>query len=85
MVLTDGGVIHGYHLPPSLQVPVTGEVSGEGPQETRVTAVEYEMIVEALKLHHGNGNISAAATQLGLTRRMLTLRMRRYKLDYKTF
>jgi Nif-specific regulatory protein len=83
MVLADGGVIHGYHLPPSLQAPVIGEVSGEGPLETRVTAVEYEMIVEALKLHHGN--VSAAATQLGLTRRMLTLRMRRYKLDYKTF
>ncbi|MDR0702996.1 MAG: hypothetical protein LBF61_11485 [Azoarcus sp.] len=31
------------------------------------------------------GNVSAAATQLGLTRRMLTLRMRRYKLDYKAF
>jgi transcriptional regulator with GAF, ATPase, and Fis domain len=42
-----------------------------------------EMIVEALKLHHGS--VSAAAVQLGLTRRMLTLRMQRYKLDYKDF
>ncbi|MDR1662067.1 MAG: sigma 54-interacting transcriptional regulator, partial [Azoarcus sp.] len=83
MVLADGGAIHGYHLPPSLQAPVIGEVSKEGQLEARVTAVEYEMIVEALKLHHGN--VSAAAGQLGLTRRMLTLRMRRYKLDYKTF
>ncbi|MDR2031943.1 MAG: hypothetical protein LBP86_06770, partial [Azoarcus sp.] len=33
--------------------------------------------------HHGN--VSAAATQLGLTRRALALRMRRYKLDYRTF
>ncbi|MDR2452557.1 MAG: sigma 54-interacting transcriptional regulator [Candidatus Accumulibacter sp.] len=83
MVLADGGVIHGYHLPPSLQAPVIGEVTKAGQLEARMSAIEYEMIVEALKLHHGN--ISAAATQLGLTRRMLTLRMRRYKLDYKTF
>jgi len=83
MLLAEGGVIHGYNLPPSLQTPVIGEVSAEGPLEARVSAIEFEMIVEALKLHHGN--VSAAALQLGLTRRMLTLRMTRYKLDYKTF
>ncbi|MBK1614291.1 sigma-54-dependent Fis family transcriptional regulator [Rubrivivax gelatinosus] len=83
MLLAEGGVIHGYNLPPSLQTPVIGEVSADGPLEARVTAIEFEMIVEALKLHHGNA--SAAAVQLGLTRRMLGLRMRRYKLDYKDF
>ncbi|MGC4076140.1 MAG: sigma 54-interacting transcriptional regulator [Rubrivivax sp.] len=83
MLLAEDGVIHGYNLPPSLQTPVIGEVAADGPLEARVSAVEFEMIVEALKLHHGN--TSAAAQQLGLTRRMLGLRMRRYKLDYKDF
>jgi Nif-specific regulatory protein len=83
MLLAEGGVIHGYNLPPSLQTPLIGEVSAEGPLEARVSAIEFEMIVEALKLHHGN--MSAAANQLGLTRRMLTLRMQRFKLNYKEF
>jgi Nif-specific regulatory protein len=83
MLLAEGGVIHGYNLPPSLQTPVLEEVSAKGLLEARVVAVEFEMIVEALKLHHGN--VSAAAAQLGITRRVLARRMVHYKLDYKTF
>jgi Nif-specific regulatory protein len=41
------------------------------------------MIVEALKA--SNGNVGQAATALGLTRRMLGLRMDRHGLTYKTF
>ncbi len=84
MVLADDGVIHGYHLPPSLQPPVVSEVSGgEGCLEARLNAVEYEMIVEALKLHHGN--TTETAVQLGLTRRMLGLRMIKYALNHKDY
>jgi Nif-specific regulatory protein len=83
MLLAEGGVIHGYNLPPSLQTPVMAEVSAAGSLEARMGAIEYEMIVEALKLHHGN--MTEAATQLGLTRRILGLRMERYKLDHRAF
>ena len=84
MLLAEDGVIHGYNLPPSLQTPVVTEVSaGGGSMETRLNAIEYEMIVEALKLHHGN--MTNAAAQLGLTRRILGLRMAKYKLDHKPF
>lgn len=48
-----------------------------------IAAVEYEMIVDALKANHGN--MTVAAAQLGLTRRILGLRMDRYKLAYKDF
>jgi len=41
------------------------------------------MIVEALK--SSNGNVGLAANELGLTRRMLGLRMERYGISYKTF
>ncbi len=83
MLLAEDGVIHGYNLPPSLQTPVVAEVSAEGSLENRLNVIEYEMIVETLKLHQGN--MTAAATQLGLTRRILGLRMAKYKLDHKNF
>jgi len=83
VLLAEDGVIHGYNLPPSLQAPVIAEVASEGGLEARLNAIEYEMIVEALKLHHGN--MTEAATQLGLTRRILGLRMNKYRLDHKRF
>lgn len=83
ILAAEGGVIHGYNLPPSLQTPLISEVSCEGGLETRLAVVEYEMIVEALKLH--NGNMTDAANHLGLTRRILGLRLRKYKLNYKAF
>lgn len=83
MLLAEDGVIHGYNLPPSLQTPVMEELSAAGTLEARLGAIEYEMIVEALKVHHGN--MTEAATQLGLTRRILGLRMERYRLDHRSF
>jgi len=41
------------------------------------------MIVEALKSH--NGNTTEAARELGLTRRILGLRMEKYDINYKTY
>lgn len=45
--------------------------------------VERELIVNALK--NCRGNIAKAAKVLGITERMLGLRMKKYALDYKTF
>ena len=83
VLLAEEGVIHGYNLPPSLHTPVVSEMPREGSLEAKLAAVEYEMIVEALKLHHGN--MTEAAAQLGLTRRILGLRMAAYKLNYKDY
>ena len=83
MLLAEDGVIHGYNLPASLQMPLVAESTGAGTLETKLAAVEYEMIVDALKAHQGN--MSLAATQLGLTRRMLGLRMNKYELNYRNY
>jgi len=83
VILADDGVIHGYNLPPSLQTSAeTGASFGCG-LEAKIQAVEYEMIVEALKNH--NGNTTEAAKELGLTRRILGLRMEKYNINYKTY
>ncbi|CCG07108.1 sigma-54 interaction domain-containing protein [Pararhodospirillum photometricum] len=83
VILSEGEVIHAYDLPPSLQTPrESGTVLG-GTLEARMRALEYEMIVEALK--NTNGNVGEAARELGLSRRMLGVRMEKYTLNYKTF
>jgi len=83
VILADDGVIHGYNLPPSLQTSEeTGTSFGCG-LSAKLEAVEYEMIVEALKSHRGN--TTEAAKELGLTRRILGLRMKQYDITYKSF
>ncbi|MFT3828216.1 MAG: sigma 54-interacting transcriptional regulator [Opitutaceae bacterium] len=83
VLLSQDGVIHGFHLPPTLQ---TGEASGTVPRgtlEQAVEAVEREMIAEALKAHRGI--MAKAGRQLGLTERIMGLRVRRYGIDPERF
>ncbi|MDR3393745.1 MAG: sigma 54-interacting transcriptional regulator [Parasulfuritortus sp.] len=83
MLLSEDGVIHGHNLPPSMQPPASAGDAATGGLDARLETIEYEMIVGAMKQHRGN--ITAAAEQLGLTRRILGLRMAKYKMDNKTF
>ncbi|GEO83049.1 hypothetical protein ROR02_31800 [Pararhodospirillum oryzae] len=83
VILSDDEVIHAYDLPPSLQTPQETGTALNGPLEGRVRALEYEMIVEALK--NTNGNVGEAARDLGVSRRVLGMRMERHGLTYKTF
>ena len=83
VILSEDGVIHGYTLPPSLQTSAESGTSFGCGLEAKIQAVEYEMIVEALKSHQGN--TTEAAKELGLTRRTLGLRMEKYSLTYKNY
>jgi Nif-specific regulatory protein len=83
VILSEGGVIHGYDLPPSLQTPVLSGTVQKGGLGARLGAIEYEMIVDALKTQ--DGNMTEAARELGLTRRILTLRMQKYGISYKDY
>lgn len=83
VILSDDGVIHNYDLPPSLQTAHLTGTANAFTLEAKLRTVEHEMIVEALK--SSNGNIGEAATELGLTRRMLGLRMQRHTIHYKPF
>jgi Nif-specific regulatory protein len=82
-ILSEGGVIHGYDLPPSLQTPVLSGTVQKGGLSARLGAIEYEMIVDALKTQ--DGNMTEAARELGLTRRILTLRMQKHGISYKDY
>jgi Nif-specific regulatory protein len=83
VLLSDDEVIHGHHLPPSLQ---TAEASGTVPRGTLAAAletVEKELLMEALK--SSRGNMAAAAASLGITERIMGLRVHRYEIDPKRF
>jgi len=83
-VLTcDGNVIHGHHLPPTLQ---TAEASGTVMQTSLNDAVEqYEkdLILDALK--SARGNCAKAARLLGSTERIIGYKVRKYAIDPRRF
>ena len=80
VILSEDDTIHGYNLPPSVQ---NAGMGASAERESRIEAAEFEYIVEALKTTHGN--ITHAAKDLGMTRRMLGLRIAKYKIDYHVF
>ena len=83
VLLCDEGVIHGYHLPPTLQ---TGVESGTLPAKSldeAVAALEKEMIIDALK--NCRGNITAAAQLLGTTVRKFSYKSKTYAIDYRDY
>ncbi len=83
VILSEDGVIHGYHLPPTLQTARATRTEYHGTLQERVDSLEYEMIVESLK--NSRGNVSRAAQELGLTDRVIGLRMRKHGIDWKLF
>jgi len=83
VLLSDDDVIHGYHLPPSLQSAKHSGTEFKGNLESKLESVEYEMLVEALK--NAKGNMTKAAQELGLTKRMIGIRMSKFKIDYRDF
>jgi len=83
VLLTNDDVVHGHHLPPSLQ---TAEATGTIFTETlddKLNAIEREMIVEALK--NCRGNKTQAAQLLGVTERVMGLRVVKHGLKPRDF
>jgi Nif-specific regulatory protein len=83
VILSNDDVVHGHHLPPTLQ---TAEASGTVSDETleaTLARVEREMIIEALK--NARGQKAKAARALGLTERVMGLRVKEHNIDPKQF
>jgi Nif-specific regulatory protein len=78
VLLADGRVIHARLLPPSLQM-AKGEDPRSGPLNVQLAVLEKELIIDALKMNKGNR--AAAGRQLGLTERIMGLRVEKYGLS----
>jgi Nif-specific regulatory protein len=83
VLMCDSQVIHGHHLPPSLQ---TAEASGTVTRVSLSDAVagfEKDLIQDALKTTRGNR--AKAARLLDTTERVLNYKVRKYSIDAKRF
>jgi Nif-specific regulatory protein len=82
-LVCEGNVIHGYHLPPTLQ---TAEGSGTVTKmslEQAVNAFEKDLIQDALKT--ARGNRARAARMLDTTERILGYKVKKYEIDSRRF
>jgi Nif-specific regulatory protein len=82
-LLATDDVIHGFHLPPTLQTSPEDPLENRSTLQAALDGVEREMILDVLKNHHGN--MAAAARQLGLTERIMGLRIKKYSIDPLNF
>jgi Nif-specific regulatory protein len=83
VLVCDSNVIHGHHLPPTLQ---TAEVSGTVTNLTLKSAVEaFERGLIQDTLKSTRGNIAKAARQLDSTERILSYKIRNYGIDPRRF
>jgi len=83
VLMCDGQVIHGHHLPPSLQ---TAEASGTVTRvslKDAVSAYEKDLIQDALKTTRGNR--AKAARLLDTTERIVNYKVRTYGIDSRRF
>jgi len=83
VLLCEEGVVHSYHLPPTLQ---TGSESGTLPVlslEDAVANLEKEMVIDALK--NTRGNITLAAELLKTTVRKFSYKANKYSVDYRHY
>jgi len=83
VLMSNDDVIHGHHLPPTLQTAEASGTAMKGTLSDAIERVEKEMIMDALK--SSRGNMALAARTLGLTERIMGLRVKRYEIDPKRF
>ncbi len=83
VLLSTDEVIHGHHLPPTLQ---SAESTGTELHSTLPEAIddlERELILDALK--SSKGNMAKAARFLGISERVMGLRVSKHGLDPRQF
>jgi Nif-specific regulatory protein len=83
VLVCEGSVVHGHHLPPTLQ---TAEASGTVPRlslNDAVGAFERDLVQDALKSTRGNR--ARAARLLRTTERILNYKVRKHGIDAARF
>jgi Nif-specific regulatory protein len=83
VLLSSDGVIHGHHLPPTLQTSDASGTAGIGSLKERVNLFERDLIIDALK--RCDGNLAAAARDLKTTARIMRYKVRELDIDYRRY
>ncbi|MFO8085065.1 MAG: sigma 54-interacting transcriptional regulator, partial [Desulfobacterales bacterium] len=83
VLLCEEGVIHSYHLPPTLQTGTESDTLPALSLEDAVANLEKEMIIDALK--NTRGNITLSAELLKTTVRKFSYKANKYNVDYRHY
>ncbi len=83
VLLSTDGVIHGHHLPPTLQTSDESDTVGSGSLQERVDLFERDIVVDALK--RTGGNMAATARDLGTTPRITRYKIKHLGIDVKKY
>jgi Nif-specific regulatory protein len=83
VLVCEGGVIHGHHLPPTLQTAEASNTVTRVSLTESVEALERDLLQDALKTTRGNA--AKAARLLDTTERIFNYKARRYGIDAKRF
>jgi Nif-specific regulatory protein len=78
VLLTQEDVIHARHLPPTLQAPEAGEGRGSATLQAQLDNLERDLIMDALKA--SRGKMAKAARALGVTERVMGLRVQKHQI-----
>ncbi|MBN2744423.1 MAG: sigma 54-interacting transcriptional regulator [Marinilabiliaceae bacterium] len=82
-ILCNDGVIRAHNLPPTLQTAASSKTGETGTLEMILEKHEKQIIIDALV--STKGNMVKAATLLGITERMMGIRIKKYDIDPKRF
>ncbi len=83
VLVCDGAVVHGHHLPPTLQTSeASGTVTGMS-LSNAVAAYEKDLLQDALKTTRGNR--VKAALLLDSTERIISYKVKKYRIDCRRF
>ena len=82
LICTDH-VVHSYQLPPTLQTAETSNTVPTGNLKTSVEAFEKDLIMDALK--SARGNIAETARRLGVSERIMGLRIKKFRIKPKQY
>jgi len=83
VLVCDSAVIHGHHLPPSLQTADSSGTVTRVSLKDAVAAYERDLILDALKTTRGNR--AKAARLLDTTERILNYKVQGYGIDVRRF
>jgi Nif-specific regulatory protein len=83
VLLSHDYVIHSRHLPPSLQTPEASGTRLIGTLDSTLANVERDLIYDALK--EARGNRAKAARMLGISERVMGLRVKKYGINWYRF
>jgi Nif-specific regulatory protein len=84
MIMSTDKVIHSYNLPSTLQTAISSDTVRKGTLDLVLGKVEKQMLIDTLIANHGN--MAKSALQLGITERIMGLRIKKYNIqiqDYK--